>query len=239
MDIYEHLLAALKTEYDVIAQLKSGPRGSVSVVRHRKSARRYVFHHYCGSGTVYRKLLAVSCPHLPQIFEVGTHGGQTAVLEEYIAGDTLAELLCAGPLTQAQSREVLAQLCAGLWVLHSLGAVHRDIKPENILLRGGEAVLIDFDAARFYRGGGESDTQILGTTGFAAPEQYGITQTDARADIYALGVLLNVMLTGEHPSRGLASGRLGRIVEKCTMIAPEKRYRSVEALLEALEGGRV
>ena len=77
-------------------------------------------------------------------------------------------------------------------------------------LRGSEAVLIDFDAARIYQDESESDTQILGTTGFAAPEQYGISQSDERADIYSLGVLLNIMLTGEHPSRGLADGRMGR-----------------------------
>ena len=74
----------------------------------------------------------------------------------------------------------------------------------------------------------------LGTTGYAAPEQYGITQTDERADIYSLGVLLNIMLTGKHPSRELASGRLGRIVQKCTMMNPGKRYKSVLYLMEAL-----
>ena len=109
-----------------------------------------------------------------------------------------------------------------------------EVKPENVILRGSEAVLIDFDAARIYKDESEGDTQILGTTGFAAPEQYGISQSDERADIYSLGVLLNIMLTGKHPSRGLADGRMGRIVQKCTMTAPEKRYQSAKALLEAL-----
>ena len=93
-------------------------------------------------------------------------------------------------------------MCKALWVLHSLGAVHRDVKPENIILRGSEAVLIDFDAARLYKPEESGDTQVLGTTGFAAPEQYGLSQTDRRADIYAVGILMNVMLTGEHPSGG-------------------------------------
>ena len=78
------------------------------------------------------------------------------------------------------------------------------------------------------------DTQILGTTGFAAPEQYGLSQSDGRADIYALGVLLNIMLTGEHPSRKLAGGRMGRIVQRCTMVNPAKRYKNILHLMEVL-----
>ena len=107
-------------------------------------------------------------------------------------------------------------------------------KPENVIIRGSEAILIDFDASRIFKSDTNQDTQILGTTGYAAPEQYGIAQTDERADIYSLGVLLNIMLTGKHPSKELASGRLGRIVQKCTMVNPEKRYKSVLYLMEAL-----
>ena len=115
-----------------------------------------------------------------------------------------------------------------------MGAVHRDIKPENVIIRGSEAVLIDFDASRIFKSEHHSDTQILGTTGYAAPEQYGITQTDERADIYSVGVLINVMLTGEHPSRRLASGRMGLVVERCTRVSPEKRYKNVLRLMQAL-----
>ncbi len=75
---------------------------------------------------------------------------------------------------------------------------------------------------------------MLGTTGFAAPEQYGLSQSDVRTDIYALGVLINVMLTGEHPSRRLAEGRMGRVVQRCTQVNPEKRYKDVLHLMEAI-----
>ena len=234
MTLYESFLEAVTTEYDTLRVLKQSPRGTVSVVRHKKSGTRYVLRRYSGSGEVYRRLLPVLCPHLPQIMEAAEQDGQTAVLEEYVQGDTLAELLMGARLTEREARQVTMQLCQALHVLHSMGAVHRDVKPENVILRGSNAVLIDFDAARIYKVASESDTQVLGTTGFAAPEQYGIFQSDERADIFSLGVLLNIMLTGKHPSREMAAGKMGRIVRKCTMTAPEQRYQSARALMEVL-----
>lgn len=234
MALYESFLEAVTTEYDTLRVLKQSPRGTVSVVRHKKSGTRYVFRRYSGSGEVYRRLLPVLCPHLPQIMEAAEQDGRTAVLEEYVQGDTLAELLTGAKLTEKEARQVTMQLCQALHVLHSMGAVHRDVKPENVILRGSDAVLIDFDAARIYKDESESDTQVLGTTGFAAPEQYGIFQSDERADIFSLGVLLNIMLTGKHPSREMAAGKMGRIVRKCTMTAPEQRYQSARALMEVL-----
>ena len=234
MTLYESFLEAVTTEYDTLHVLKRSPRGTVSVVRHKKSGTRYVFRRYSGRGGGYCRLLPVLCPHLPQIMEAAEQDGQTAVLEEYVQGDTLAELLMGARLTEREARQVTMQLCQALHVLHSMGAVHRDVKPENVILRGSDAVLIDFDAARIYKDESESDTQVLGTTGFAAPEQYGIFQSDERADIFSLGVLLNIMLTGKHPSREMAAGKMGRIVRKCTMTAPEQRYQSARALMEVL-----
>ena len=156
------------------------------------------------------------------------------MLEELIQGDTLGFLLKDALFTPDETRKIVLQVCRALWVLHSIGAVHRDVKPENIILRGSEAVLIDFDAARLYKPEEDTDTQVLGTAGFAAPEQYGLSQSDTRTDIYATGILINVMLTGEHPSKKLAEGRMGRIVTRCTQVNPKKRYQSVLQLMEAL-----
>ena len=234
MNIYDSLIKAVQDEYDTIRQIKKSPRGEVLLVRHRGSGTRYIFRHFSGSSEVYQKLLQISCSNLPQIMEVGEKDGKTVLLEEYVQGDTLGEILEGGVLTAVQAKQITGQLCSALWVLHSMGVVHRDVKPDNVILRGQEAVLIDFDASRIYKTEIEEDTQILGTTGFAAPEQYGLSQSDGRADIYALGVLLNIMLTGEHPSKKLASGRMGRIVQKCTMVNPAKRYKDILHLMEAL-----
>lgn len=97
----------------------------------------------------------------------------------------------------------------------------------------GRVVLIDFDASRRVSNNGK-DTQIIGTVGYAAPEQLGLAQSDARTDIYATGVLMNVMLTGLHPTQQFARGRMGRIIRKCTHINPNERFQSAEKLSRAL-----
>ncbi len=232
--MYEELLRAVALYFDQLQVLKQGARGTVTLLRHRKTGKRYVFRQFTGSGDVYRRLLTVECPHLPRIEEVAEADGQVAVLEEYVQGDTLLFLLEGGLLDWNEAKKVTADVCAALWVLHSLGAVHRDVKDSNVILRGSDAVLIDFDASRIVKPERTADTVVLGTTGYAAPEQFGLSQTDGRADIYSLGVLLNVMLTGEHPSRKLAEGKAGRIVRRCTMMNPDQRYRSVLELREAL-----
>ena len=172
MEIYDSLLGAVCDEYDRVTLIKKSERGEVTLIRHRASGNRYIFRHFSGSSEVYRKLLTVSCPNLPQIMEVGEKEGKTALLEEYVQGDTLGEILQGGLLTAAQAKQITRQLCMALWVLHSLGVVHRDVKPDNVIIRGTEAVLIDFDASRIYKNENREDTQILGTTGFAAAEHY-------------------------------------------------------------------
>ena len=232
--IYAWLNEQLRTKFEVVRLLKESPRGSVEVIRHRESGRQFILRQFTGNGEVYRKLLDCSCRYLPVIYETAEQDGKNLVIEEFIEGDTLDFLLKDALFSQAETKQIVRQLCQALWVLHSMAAVHRDIKPENVILRGAETVLIDFDAARLHKPQAEADTQVLGTTGFAAPEQYGLSQSDARTDIYSLGVLMNVMLTGQHPSKRLAEGRMGRIIEHCTRVNPAKRYRDVLRLMEEL-----
>lgn len=235
-DMYDYMIDAAARQFALERVLKRGRRGTVELLRHLATGKRYVFRRYIGSADVYRKLLDITCPHLPRIEEVAEKDGAVAVLEEYVQGDTLSFLLEGGVLTEQEARAAARDLCDALWVLHSLGAVHRDVKDSNVIFRGDETVLIDFDASRIVKEVAQADTQIMGTTGYAAPEQFGLKQTDGRADIYSLGVLLNVMLTGQHPSRTLVQGPLGRVVQRCTMLNPNKRYPSVLELKEALGG---
>ncbi len=232
--MYGAFLHDIETYFEPVRLLKRGARGSVTLLRHRETGKRYVFRQFTGSADVYRRLLTVDCPHLPRVEEVAEQDGRVAVLEEYVQGDTLTFLLEGGVLSWPEARRVTEDLCAALWVLHSMGAVHRDVKDSNVILRGEQAVLIDFDASRMVKPDGNADTVVLGTTGYAAPEQFGLSQTDGRADIYSLGVLLNVMVTGQHPSRQLAPGHAGRVVQRCTMTNPDQRYQTVRELREAL-----
>lgn len=225
----------ISSEYTVEKEIKRSNRGSVSLVRNRISKQRFIYREFAGESEVYYKLLEIESPYLPRIEAVEEEDGVVFVLEEYIQGDTLAFLLEYGSLPEDQAKHIMVQLCDALEVLHECGIVHRDIKPENVILRGDEAVLIDFDASRVQKLEKDTDTRTMGTAGYAAPEQYGLAQTDDRSDIYALGVLLNEMLIRQHPSKRLAEGNYLPIISKCLEINVDRRYTSVGKLRDALE----
>ncbi|USF26871.1 Serine/threonine-protein kinase PknL [Firmicutes bacterium ASF500] len=232
--MYSWLTEKLRTEFEEVRLLKESPRGSVRLIRHNAGGKQFILRRFQGNGEVYHRLLGCSCRYLPLVYEAAEQDGENIVVEEFVQGDTLDFLLKEALFSPQETKQTVKQLCHGLWVLHSMAAVHRDIKPENVILRGNDTVLIDFDAARLHKPEAEADTHILGTTGFAAPEQYGLGQSDTRTDIYSLGVLMNVMLTGQHPSKKLAEGRLGRVIQRCTQVNPAKRYKDVMYLAEAL-----
>ncbi len=226
-EMYDFLTQAIDEEYDLYRKIRDNERGTVQVIRHRSSKNLYILRRFTGSTEAYEILKKLRCPHLPLIAETAHKDGLALVMEEYIQGDSLQELLNCGTLTTLQTKDIAGQICDALWVLHHAGLVHRDVKPDNVMISGSRAVLIDFDAARVHKPENTADTLVLGTVGYAPPEQYGISQTDARADIYALGVMMNVMLTGEHPSTAMAGGKIGRIIRRCTMTSPRQRFSDI------------
>ena len=169
--MYDQLLRAVDQYFDEVKVLRRSARGVITLLRHRKTGKRYVFRQFMGSADVYRRLLTVECPHLPRIEEAAARDGRVAVLEEYVQGDTLLFLLEGGLLDWTEAKKVTQDVCAALWVLHSLGAVHRDVKDSNVILRGSDAVLIDFDASRIVKPELAADTVVLGTTGYAARQR--------------------------------------------------------------------
>lgn len=204
------------------------PENRLFVVRREDRSAREVY-------DALQKITADD-PRLATVFSVADEGDHIVILQDYISGISLRELLeQAGPLPPDEARRIALEVCEGLCTLHKSGIIHRDITPNNVILSsGGGAVVIDYGIARAYEEGRATDTVVLGTPGYAAPEQFGFSQSDARTDVYALGVLLNVMLTGELPGIRKATGSLGKIVSRCIEIDSKKRYDSMEALLLAL-----
>jgi len=174
---------------------------------------------------------------LPEIKDIFEDDNDLVVIEEYVAGKTLDEVLSKGTLPWEEAKNIITKLCYILEKLHSQDPriIHRDIKPSNIVLCGnGEIKLLDMNAAKFHRKGETADTTLMGTVDYAAPEQYGFSQSDVTTDIYALGVLLNVMLVGDFPKNKMVEGDVGKIIKKCIAMEASKRFKSVRELTIAL-----
>ena len=115
--------------------------------------------------------------------------------------------------------------------------IHRDIKPSNVILdKDLNVYLLDVNVAKWYRPEKKEDTRMLGTKYFAAPEQvgYGLNSSTIKADIYAIGVLLNILLTGEIPKEKKAPDKIWVIVEKCIDLNPDLRWKDSE-LIQVLD----
>lgn len=220
----------------------------ISLVRHIETGQIYVekvLTQYDKS--IYDWLQQSKLPYVPQIYECMEEDGTLYLIEEYIQGITLETYIEQfGCLDLDAAGRVIEYLCRTLEKLHRHipPIVHRDIKPTNIMLQGdfkkGQGIvsvyLIDFNTARVFDAERNRDTELIGTRGFAAPEQYGFSQSDARTDIYGLGVLLNYMLCGNLIRDGIYADHpeVSQIIRKATQIDPEKRYQTAEEMLQAV-----
>lgn len=223
-------------QYECVRTLKETDQKQARIFRNteldRMIVERILRQH---SGEVYARLSRLSHPNLLEIYEAAQDGPDTYILEEYFDGIALSEILRDRTMKKKEARRILISLCNALEALHANGIIHRDVKSQNVMIDNvGTVKLIDYDIARVTKAFQESDTTILGTIGFAAPEQFGLAQSDERSDIFAVGVLMNLMLVGKHPSVHLCGGRAGKIVRKCTMTENKERYRNVLELKKAL-----
>ena len=188
-------------------------------------------------------------PMLPRIVGIEEDSKFFYIIMDFVQGENLKTVVTSsGPQAQDTVVSWGVKLCDVLTYLHGKGIVYRDMKPANIMLSpDGNIKLIDFGIAREYKENASEDTTALGTEGYAAPEQYeGKGQTDARTDVYGMGITLFQLLTGVNPSSyqenifsirlqnpNLSSG-LDKIILKCTNKDPKKRYQSTEELKKAL-----
>ena len=190
-------------------------------------------------------------PAIVRIVDIIDNGNVIYIIEDYIEGETLSSILeNNGAQPQDLVIEWAMQICEALEYLHTRKPpiIYRDMKPANVMLKpDGNIKVIDFGIAREYKDQSLADTVSLGTKGYAAPEQFGGKgQTDARTDVYCLGVTLYHLLTGQNPCEPpyeiypirhwnpqLSAG-LEAIVQKCTQLNPDDRYQSCAELLYAL-----
>lgn len=173
--------------------------------------------------------------NISNIIEIFEYEDISVVIEDYISGEALSDILkVQGILSEAYTKNIIGQLCDGLIFLHNHNIIHRDINPNNIMItKEGTVKIIDFDISRSVKKNSAADTVVLGTVGYAAPEQFGFSQSDVRTDIYAVGVLANVMLTGKMPNECLYGGKLGRAISKAIQIDASIRYRSIASFKHA------
>ncbi len=192
-------------------------------------------------------------PYLPSIIDVIEDDETFIIVMDYVEGRSLDKILEEhGVQQESVVVEWAKQLCDVLGYLHSRtpAIIYRDMKPANVMLKpDGTVTLIDFGTAKNYEIN-YGETTGIGTIGYAAPEQYigsGLGRTDARTDIYCLGMTLYHLLTGQDPCRNLISDTsiravnpalsrgLDSIIRKCTAHQPEDRYQSCEELMYDLE----
>lgn len=177
---------------------------------------------------VYRRLIVNSHPNLVSIYHISKMGEDFyAVFMEYFPSETLEECMNRiGTFSLAEMKRIMLKCCWAVNCLHNAGIIHRDLKPSNILIdASGMIKITDFGISRICNQDKRQDTRILGTAGYAAPEQFGFLQTNQKTDIYALGVIINQMLTGKMPVDELYQGeyKIQDLIKRCTSMSPAER----------------
>jgi serine/threonine protein kinase len=217
-------------------------KSNIILVRHRETGKRYIKKLLTiYNKSVYAYLMEHPIERMPRIINIFESSNCLIVIEEFILGLNLEHILeKEGPLSEEKAIDVALYVCDILNELHNLPTpiIHRDVKPSNIIITiDSEVNLLDMNVAKWYDPEKTDDTRYMGTQYYAAPEQvgYGLTASSAKADIYALGILLNVMVTGSFPKEKRATGELWNIIERCISLNAEDRYTAKElhdALLE-------
>lgn len=205
-----------------------------------------------------RLLARLDHPGIVHVYDFFNEGNEFYLVMEYVAGQTLEKYLLrqGGRLSEAEALDITAQIAGVLHHLHqqrdptsgeSRPVIYRDLKPANVMIRAdGTVKLLDFGIARFFKPGQTSDTQRFGTPGYAAPEQYGHGQTDARSDVYSLGVLLHQMISGYDPAAApmnlpplstlapQSSQRVSAAVQQATSVDADSRFLGMPGFAGAL-----
>lgn len=227
----------LNDKFDKLITVKDTDKSKIYIFEHKETGKKIVQRISANrNDDVFRMLRAIKNDNFVNILDVCSDEEYLMVLEEYVEGKNLFEVIENNTLSRKTACKYAMQICDALIELHKNGIIHRDIKPENVVInKDDNAVLIDFSIARKINGSNGSDTETLGTVGYAAPEQFGLSQSSNATDIYSLGVLLNIMLTGEHPTVTVPKGMIKRVINKATSTQISKRYHDAAQMKRALK----
>ena len=198
--------------YEVVAELASKPGFVTQLARPRREA--YASAASAGSHVViktidlrfanramWERYAQLACAHLPRVLDIIELPDALAIVLQYIEGESLeAYVARRGALDGGTIISIMSQLCYAASCLANADIVHRDIKPSNVILSFDRVYLIDPGIARIATASRSQDTTILGSWGYAAPEQLGFAETDLRSDIFSLGRVLGFMATGLSPT---------------------------------------
>jgi len=205
----------------------------IFLAKNRDNGRIFVKKYVAASVIpVYEKLIAIRNEHLENIYDFAAGEERGILITGYISGISVQQYLeYYGVFAEERVKDYMADILEVLGQVHALGIVHRDITAGNIMISDdGIVKLIDFGIAREVKKEQGKDTVVLGTVGYAAPEQFGFHQSDARTDLYAVGVLCNEMLTGKLPGDGLYNGsqNMQKIILKATAIDAKQRFQTAD-----------
>ena len=198
-----------------------------------------------------RAAAALNHPHIATVHDVLEEQGEVVIVFEYVEGETLHARIARDRVPVAEAVEIASQIAKALAAAHAHGVIHRDLKPANVIIGADRHVkVLDFGIARILAVGTTQTTPgaappstsgfgFIGTASYAAPEQMVSSAVDERADLYALGVVLFEMISGERPFQGsdpvqLASTKLGRDappLSSTTELVPPALAQLVASLL--------
>jgi len=258
----------LKQRYRVLMQVGRGGFGAVykaadllfgsRLVAIKEMSQQNLTSHELAEATETFKheavlLASLTHPNLPRIYEQFAEDGRWYLVMDFIEGETLEEYILkvvGGRLAVDKVLSIAIQVCTVLEYLHNRQPpiIFRDLKPANIMLTPlGHIYLIDFGIARHFTPGKSRDTSALGSTGYAAPEQYGKAQTTPRADIYALGATIHELLSGLNPADSPftfaalrlphhpGNGELEQLIARLVELDVSKRPAHVAQVRQVLE----
>ena len=221
--------ALLNEQYEKIALFGENNDRKTWLVRQKNSNKIFVLKEIeIENISIYESLQYIKNRHLAAVKNIIEIENKAVVIEEYISGDILADKIENKNITKEDALEYTCQLFEVLSELEKVNIVHRDITPKNILISSDNVVkLIDFGISRKKKEGRTKDTTVLGTAGYAAPEQFGFMQTDIRSDIYSVGVVFHEMLTGKMPEGNKCiCYDYKEFIQKCINISPENRFQT-------------